>query len=521
MPRPMKRSTTTFHQFVQRIPADLKDKVRGMTLVIPIGEESVTLIVSAKAHDIRLSLRTRDPAEAKARQAAVVGYLEGVWRAVREGPQPLSQKQIVALAGVLYREHMAMVADEPGPPDVWHHVARLHRQAREAGKLESWIGGEIDELLAREGILTDAESRERLMSAASDAEVQAATVLKRYAEGDYTPDEKAVRFPEWKPSAHTAASKSKNTAGRTTVLSLFEKLAAERAYAPKTVSEWTRSLNSLTSHAQTTDAASITPDHLIAWTDDLVAKGLSAKTINETYLAAAKALFKWARGKRYLTTNPALETPKIMRRDEGKGKRGFTLAEALVVLKAAQAEASTVRRWVPWLLAYSGARAGEIMQLRPQDVRQEAESGLWLIDITPDAGRLKNKASARVVPLHPHLIELGFADWTGSQKADRLFYEERPGEAADGKRSTKTVAINRLADWVRSLDLPAVKAGEVSPNHGWRHRFTTELVNLDVPDALRKRLTGHTLEGQDNRYVGRIVLERLHQAVTKLPRFES
>jgi len=41
----MKRSTTTFHQFVQRIAADLKDRVRGMTLVVPIGPESVGLIV--------------------------------------------------------------------------------------------------------------------------------------------------------------------------------------------------------------------------------------------------------------------------------------------------------------------------------------------------------------------------------------------------------------------------------------------------------------------------------------------
>lgn len=76
MPRPTKRSTTTFHEFVQRIPADVKDKVRGMTLAVPIGGESVALTVSVKAHDIRLSLRTRAPAEAKVRQAAVVGCLE-------------------------------------------------------------------------------------------------------------------------------------------------------------------------------------------------------------------------------------------------------------------------------------------------------------------------------------------------------------------------------------------------------------------------------------------------------------
>jgi hypothetical protein len=46
--------------------------------------------LSAKAEDIRVSLRTRDPQEAKARQAVALGYLEGVWRAVRGGPRRLT-----------------------------------------------------------------------------------------------------------------------------------------------------------------------------------------------------------------------------------------------------------------------------------------------------------------------------------------------------------------------------------------------------------------------------------------------
>jgi hypothetical protein len=64
MPRPMKRSGSTHHQFVQRIPADVKSKVRGMRLSIPVGDVVVPVTVSEKAQDIRVSLRTRDPQEA-------------------------------------------------------------------------------------------------------------------------------------------------------------------------------------------------------------------------------------------------------------------------------------------------------------------------------------------------------------------------------------------------------------------------------------------------------------------------
>jgi hypothetical protein len=43
------------------------------------------------------------------------------------------------------------------------------------------------------------------------------------------------------------------------------------------------------------------------------------------------------------------------------------------------------RRWVPWICAYSGARAGEITQLRSQNVIEQG--GTKALRITPDAGR--------------------------------------------------------------------------------------------------------------------------------------
>ncbi|WP_330218366.1 DUF6538 domain-containing protein [Methylobacterium sp. WSM2598] len=89
----MRRSGSSYHQLVQRIPADVAAKVRGMKLTIPIGEGEVHLVISDKAKDVRTSLRTRDPVEAKVRQAVAVAYLEKVWRSVREGPQRLTQRQ--------------------------------------------------------------------------------------------------------------------------------------------------------------------------------------------------------------------------------------------------------------------------------------------------------------------------------------------------------------------------------------------------------------------------------------------
>jgi hypothetical protein len=97
MPRPLNRPGSTFHQLVQRILADVAVKARGLTLKIPVGDTVATLAITPTRKDIRTSLRTRDPQEAKARQAVAVAYLEGIWEAVRKGPKRLSQKQTVAL----------------------------------------------------------------------------------------------------------------------------------------------------------------------------------------------------------------------------------------------------------------------------------------------------------------------------------------------------------------------------------------------------------------------------------------
>ncbi|KQP63972.1 hypothetical protein ASF52_20465 [Methylobacterium sp. Leaf112] len=99
----MKRQGSTAHQLIQRISADVLPKVRGRLLAIPMGDSVVEKTITAKDADVRTSLRTRDPQEAKARQAVAVAYPEGVWRSVREGPKRLTHKETVALAGEAYR----------------------------------------------------------------------------------------------------------------------------------------------------------------------------------------------------------------------------------------------------------------------------------------------------------------------------------------------------------------------------------------------------------------------------------
>ncbi len=67
MARPTKRPTSSFHQFRQRIPADVLKAARGVPLSVPVGDTRLSLTITATAETVQFSLRTRDPREAKAR----------------------------------------------------------------------------------------------------------------------------------------------------------------------------------------------------------------------------------------------------------------------------------------------------------------------------------------------------------------------------------------------------------------------------------------------------------------------
>lgn len=92
------------------------------------------------------------------------------WAGLREPAASLTQRQVTALAGLIYRNGFGpYVLDHPGPPSMWEDVLRLQREAREAGKLAEWMGSLVDGLLLKEGVRTDDASRARLIDAADAA----------------------------------------------------------------------------------------------------------------------------------------------------------------------------------------------------------------------------------------------------------------------------------------------------------------------------------------------------------------
>jgi integrase len=163
----------------------------------------------------------------------------------------------------------------------------------------------------------------------------------------------------------------------------------------------------LRSRGRGEDPRSVTPQDVRAYADHLRhERGMKAKTINGKYLAALRSVYRVGVDRFKVEKDPTAGIMVRAERAREVRSKGFTEAEAMAVLRAAKGAKHPAHRWVPWLCAYTGARVGEIAQLRRQDFEVEEATGIRYIRITPEAGSVKS-GKFRLVPLHSHLIEEG------------------------------------------------------------------------------------------------------------------
>jgi integrase len=409
--RPMRRSGSSSVYFVQRIPADLKARAKGLKLALPIGSETVPFAISPKANFVKVSLRTSDPSEGKVRHAATAGYLETVWQALREdSPIPLTNREATALAGRLYRawgsgegreqttsiivmrdgsgwasdyesgdnipafwESAKRHLDEVEAADEEYQTTAAHGELTAKDKtrpLERTFGPIIDRLLLHEGIRrVDSSSREMLLKAFRLALKDAFELRERNARGDYRPDENAERFPEFKRAdAKSPASPSRKAKAKDSLSGLVQDWWKEAKAAGRTIStyeSYRNTMRQLTAFLQHDNASRITADDVIGFKDHRVAQGISLKTVRDSDIAALRSVFGWAVANRRIGLNPTdglkLKTAKVVR----TRPKGFSTEETAALLDHAlrytpsnreNPKTAAAKRWAPWLCAYSKDR---------------------------------------------------------------------------------------------------------------------------------------------------------------------
>lgn len=545
--RPVKRTDSSHSQFAQRIPVDVRDRAVGRTLIIPQGAGTVRVTITARTEAIRFSLRTRDPSEAKARQAQACAYLETTWAALRtDRPVSLSHRQAVALSGHLYAAWADGGADRTiavtHTPNGWVRDRCTPDEERAAFKdqvkkldasdpadLEPTLGPIIDRLLIARSIApVTAETRAVLLGEFAKALRDAFASRKRNAKGDFSPDPKATRFPTWEPPGTTPPKAAPPVVTKTSLTGLVDGWWEERKAAglsPSTHESYRNTMAAFVAFLKHDDASRVKVEDVIAFKDHRLrsinprsGRPIAAKTVKDSDLAGLRAVFGWAVDNRRLVANPAQTVKLKLGKARKIRERSFTDAEAHAILKAARAhkrggrelrETAAAKRWVPWLAAYSGARVGELGQLRKEDLRREGTH--WVIRITPEAGPVKTN-EARDVVLHSHLVEQGFPEFVAKARPGHLFL--RLGESVTVAGPLQALK-NRLAEFARTI----VTDPNVAPNHGWRHRFASLGREVDMGDRVMNAIQGHAPKTAGDRY-GEVNVRARAAAIEKLPRIE-
>ena len=229
-------------------------------------------------------------------------------------------------------------------------------------------------------------------------------------------------------------------------------------------SRWEPSIDNLIRFLGHASAGQVTRRDAIRWRDDLL-KTLAPKTVRDSYLATARAAFAWAADNLDLVQNPFAGVKVRLAKRVMNREKGFHAEEALAILKASREYFGSARehetmtaakRWTPLLAAYTGARIGELTQLRAEDVRRDGS--IDYIRMTPEAGTVKS-GLYRDVPLHPHIVEERFLDFVKSRGSGPLFYQST---VRRGRTLPASIVAARIAKWIRSL---GIANEDVQPDH--------------------------------------------------------
>jgi integrase len=242
--------------------------------------------------------------------------------------------------------------------------------------------------------------------------------------------------------------------------------------------------------------ASITRAVTSDWLDK-IGEGRSNRTRNAYAMTMALVIETARKRGRYQGDNPfSGQKAKAV----GSSYQPFTAEELRTLFAAFPREIKPAKHtpesalpWVALIAAYTGMRLEEIAQLAAKDIREQQANGatIWVIDIHNGGNNaLKNKASARLVPVHSELVRAGLLRYVASlPKGGPLF----PGLVRRESKGGKIGA--RLGELFRKRLVALGLKREGLCFHSFRHLVAGRLEEAAVSQTDAARVLGHAIAG--------------------------
>jgi integrase len=538
MPSPYKHQTTGIYWLKQRVPARLVAVAKGQAVTVMVDE--VPSVVKLGEY-IKVSLRTKDPAEAKRRSQEAETEFSRIWLSFENGPVSLSLRQITALCGEMYHTVRAVLEDDPGEAAQWAQRLR-DREAVYAQQKLTWrhplmigppslearLGSWVDGALAEKKLRVDEKTRQRCLVEFDRTAMEIALLLERRGKGDFSKDEVGERFPKF-DAPHRPTEPTTNPSGATietiTLTSLLAHKQQTQTKKDATFKSYLGCLKRFIAFVGHEDASRITKDDARRWRDELIKSGLAKKTINDQYLTSLKVVLNHGVKEFDLPVNVAASIRDERDDPAPVGSKGYSEEQAHAILEATfrgsvKSLAIPYQRaifWVPWICAYTGLRVSEVTQFQGRHLREE--NGIPYLFISPEDGSTKGK-NAWTTGVHQHLIDLGLLDMLRSVGDGPAFYTPYP-EGTDLKNLSDhraKSAGDKIAEWVRE-EVGIAPPGN-RPSHAWRHLFTTLSRTHTMDKEARDYMMGSRSKTDAREGYGDWPPEVVDVEVNKLPRFE-
>lgn len=169
--------------------------------------------------------------------------------------------------------------------------------------------------------------------------------------------------------------------------------------------------------------------------------------------------------------------------------------------------------WIPLIGAFTGARLGEVCQLRTADV--QTVDGIPALVLTDDGEgqSIKTDAGHRTIPIHSELIRLGFLGYVEAMR--------KAGHAS--MWPALPIRKDRLSDyfgrWFKEFRESLGMVGADQPSfHYFRHSVRPLMRRAGIDSRIRDLILGHETKGSigDVVYDG-VLLEELRPGVEATP----
>jgi integrase len=281
---------------------------------------------------------------------------------------------------------------------------------------------------------------------------------------------------------------------------------------PRTAAETKYALEGLAASLGHRDARRVSRDDILTWRTTLKAAGIANNTWNHR-LSHVRRVFAVAVDAGKLPINP-VNGPLSLKKTKPLSWLPYSDDDAVKILSAARKEARPSVHWGHWVMAFTGMRVAEVLQLTAGDIRRDRDTGMWFIAINEDlAGKSVKTGQSRNVPIHRALLDEGFLRLAEGLAADAPLFPDKKADA-HGNRGGRSWQVT--GRWVR--EAVGITDPRKAPDHSWRHRMEDELRAVETPEDVRDALLGHARKTMGRTYgVRGEALRRLQVFIERVP----